>query len=360
MEPVGTVTPDKPPETVLGERGFAADVITALGHGKTIKAMKRPSFWYNGFYDELPGVQARNRFDIPKYQTDSHEVKREYLFGLNADLFAVDPNILITSYGLSDSDVKNLNERVAPFFGNDSRDERGKKWPNYPTGDSYPYYTIPEFVEMYGNLFGEQERAGALVEFYERTLDDILSRVPDETRTIALLSSIANPNNFGYWGVNAPIPDHDKPTYSQKQYRDLGVEDAFEGEYGGPQSESEDLQIDSEKLAAVDPDIIFFSDAIRFLDVDDSELQYGNLYEKTKSALKSDPVTKGITAVQEGNLYVGGTADQGPIINLFQTEMLAKQLYPETFGEWHGVGETPAEEELVDRDRLAEIITGSA
>jgi hypothetical protein len=40
--------------------------------------------------------------------------------------------------------------------------------------------------------------------------------------------------------------------------------------------------------------------------------------------------------------------------------MLAKQLYPETFGKWHGIGETPTDEQLFDRERLAEIITGTA
>ncbi|MFC6976564.1 hypothetical protein ACFQL1_23200 [Halomicroarcula sp. GCM10025709] len=89
-------------------------------------------------------------------------------------------------------------------------------------------------------------------------------------------------------------------------------------------------------------------------------MNYGNLYGATLEVIKSDPVTKGITAVKEGNLYAGGTGTQGPIINLFQTEMLAKQLYPETFGEWHGIGETPTDEQLFDRERLAEIITGTA
>jgi iron complex transport system substrate-binding protein len=47
------------------------------------------------------------------------------------------------------------------------------------------------------------------------------------------------------------------------------------------------------------------------------------------------------------------------MIDLFRTEMLAEQLFPETVGEWRGIGKTPPEEALVDRDRLAEIVTGS-
>jgi hypothetical protein len=73
-----------------------------------------------------------------------------------------------------------------------------------------------------------------------------------------------------------------------------------------------------------------------------------------------------LTAVQNDELYVGGAAYQGPIINLFQTEMLGKQLYPEQFGEWpgavtdDGLPDMPAEEQLFDRDRLAAIVTGEA
>jgi iron complex transport system substrate-binding protein len=43
---------------------------------------------------------------------------------------------------------------------------------------------------------------------------------------------------------------------------------------------------------------------------------------------------------------------------MFQTEMAAKQLYPEEFGQWHGLGETPEEEQLFDRQRVADIVNG--
>lgn len=357
MEPVGNVSFESPPETVVGEWGFVADILTALGHGNTIEAMMDPSFWYTGFYEELDGVPSRDQYSIPTIGTHD-ALQRETLYGLDADMLAVDPNKAITTYGLDGDDIAELETNAAPFFGNHSRDYRGSGWPNYPSGEPYQYYSIPEFVEQYGQVFDEGERATALVEFYEATREEILSDVPDETPTIALLSAFANPENFGYWGVDRPVPNHDKQTYARKQYRDIGVEDAFAGEYTSAGSESEALQIDSEALVEVDPDTIFFREAIRFVDVDESNLQYGNLYEQTRDILESDPVTQEITAVQEGNLYVGGTDNQGPIINLFQTEMLAKQLYPETFGEWPGVGEVPPDEELVDRDRLAEIITG--
>jgi ABC-type Fe3+-hydroxamate transport system substrate-binding protein len=361
IEPVGELSLEEPPEFVIGGWGFVADVLTALGHGDKIKAMRRANgaFWFTGFYSELPGVPARDLVGMPAIQTESRDIKREYLFGLDADLIAIDPNTLISSHGLSDQDIRSLEERVAPFFGNDSRDKRGKEWPNYPDGESYSYYTIPEYVEKYGALFGEEEKAAKLNEFYETAIERILADVPDQKRTITHMSAIRNPENMGFYAVTPPTPDHDLSTYAQKQYRDIGVEDDFAGEYEGNLSRRGNLQIDSEKLAAVDPEVIIFSEGIRFKYGNEERMNYGNLYDSTLEALKTDPVTKGITAVEEGNLHAGGTGTQGPIINLFQTEMLAKQLYPETFGEWHGLGETPADEQLFDRERLAEIITGS-
>jgi hypothetical protein len=57
---------------------------------------------------------------------------------------------------------------------------------------------------------------------------------------------------------------------------------------------------------------------------------------------------------------------QGPIMNLFQLEMTAKQLYPDVFGSWPGYEdgesypEIPEDERLFDRERVAGIVTGGA
>jgi iron complex transport system substrate-binding protein len=62
--------------------------------------------------------------------------------------------------------------------------------------------------------------------------------------------------------------------------------------------------------------------------------------------------------VKEGNVFRGGGRYQGPIVNLFVTEVLAKQLYPETFGEFTGIGDVQDGEQLFDRQRVADIING--
>jgi hypothetical protein len=49
-------------------------------------------------------------------------------------------------------------------------------------------------------------------------------------------------------------------------------------------------------------------------------------------------------------------------LNLFRLEMTAKQLYPDQFGEWPGYvnGEPyPEDEQLFDRQRVADIVRGN-
>jgi len=55
-----------------------------------------------------------------------------------------------------------------------------------------------------------------------------------------------------------------------------------------------------------------------------------------------------VTAIANGEVYRGGYLDQGPIINLFQTELAAQRIFSEEF----------ADEELFDRKRVSEIIEG--
>ena len=37
---------------------------------------------------------------------------------------------------------------------------------------------------------------------------------------------------------------------------------------------------------------------------------------------------------------------------IFQTEIAAKQFYPDTFVEWKELGDTPTSEQLFDRQRI--------
>jgi hypothetical protein len=80
--------------------------------------------------------------------------------------------------------------------------------------------------------------------------------------------------------------------------------------------------------------------------------------------LREDPLGRELTAVQNDRLYASGTSFQGPLTNLLQLEMTAKQLYPEQFGEWPGYEEgasypeLPEEEQLFDHQRVTDIVAG--
>ena len=71
--------------------------------------------------------------------------------------------------------------------------------------------------------------------------------------------------------------------------------------------------------------------------------------EQYVAPLEGHDVASELTAVQEGNVIRSGMPYQGPIIYLFQLEMTAQDLYPEEFGD----------EELFDRQRVADIINGA-
>jgi len=56
-----------------------------------------------------------------------------------------------------------------------------------------------------------------------------------------------------------------------------------------------------------------------------------------------------LTAVENGNVSHGGPIYQGPISNLFLTERVTTNVYPDRFSG-----------DLFDRDELATIFTGEA
>ena len=62
--------------------------------------------------------------------------------------------------------------------------------------------------------------------------------------------------------------------------------------------------------------------------------------------------------MKEGNVFVGTAFAPGPVANLFNTENLAQQLYPEEFGEFDIDDFPGGDEQLFDRQRVADIVNG--
>lgn len=356
MAPVGDLELESEPESIVAGWGFEQDVLTALGEADRLVAAEGKQFWYTGFYDKLPGVDVPDPGSLELVRTDDWSLKTELLYEIDPDLFATDPNQFVSYYADEDR-VSEIHESLAPFFGNASRRKRGDDWPTLFGGESYDYYEVPEFVSRYGDLLGKSERAAAVNDLYQTALDDMLSRVPPESERprVALLNAQINPQTEGNFHVYDPDTGIEN-AYGKKQYRDMRVNDAFEGEYGGQSS----MNTDYEAILEADPDKIVFHFGVNYRDWNGEDA-----LKKTIEGLRDSPIGQELTAVQEDELYVGGSPYQGPIINLFQTEMLGKQLYPEQFGEWTGevasgeLPDIPKSEQLFNREKLAEIVTGS-
>jgi len=350
MPPMGEVTLDESPGEWVGDLGFAADVLTALGQADGVVGMTDPRFWYTGFYEFLDGVSVPETEDLPKITTEDRNTDVEKVYELDPDLVAADPNLLISIYGLDEDDAARIDDDVAPFFGNGSRRKRFDGWTYWPGGEPYDYLSLPEYVPKYAALFGERERGQALLDLYEPFVEDVRSRVPAESdrRSMALVNGRYNPENRDGWIVYDPTSEAEK-TWGKKQYRDLGVVDAFEGAYAGESA----VTVDYEGLLEYDPEVIVFNFGVTY-----REFEGENLVQSQRELLEDHPVGSQVTAVDSGDMYVGGTPYQGPIINMFQTEMAAKQLYPDEFGSYPGYGELDADEQLFDRDRLTAIATG--
>ena len=351
MAPMGELTLDEPPSTWVGGLGFTADVLTALGHADGAVGMADPRFWFTGFYDFLDGVTAPAPDELTPFTTEDRDTDLEVLYELDPDLLAVDPNPIISIYGLETREAEEIRKNIAPWFGNESRRKRFDGWTHWPVGESYPYLSLPEYVHKYAALFGEEQRGSALLDLYEPFVEDVRSRVPpkDERRSLALVNGRYNPENRDGWVVYNPKSKIEK-TWGKKQYRDLNVVDAFAGAYDGQSS----VTVDYEGLLEYDPDVIVFNFGITYRD-----FQGKNLIKQQRELLADHPIGSELTAVENDDLYVGGTPYQGPIINMFQTEMAAKQLYPDEFGSYPGYGNLSKSEQLFDRDRLAGIITGN-
>jgi len=138
------------------------------------------------------------------------------------------------------------------------------------------------------------------------------------------------------------------PGFLTSHTRPLGARDAFDGEV------ETNTVVDFETLLEADPDVILFLGGF----------EPGTSLPERRQAFRDDPVASRITAVQDERIYPQGARYQGPILNLFQLEMTAKQLYPDAFGEWPGYDdgpypEIPEDERLFDRGRVADAINGN-
>lgn len=74
----------------------------------------------------------------------------------------------------------------------------------------------------------------------------------------------------------------------------------------------------------------------------------GSTRRDVTAHMRDHDVASELSAVQNDRVIYGGLTYQGPVIHLFQLEAAARGLYPDEFGG----------EQLFDRERVADIVTG--
>ena len=320
MEPMGTVTFDAVPDRWVSYFSTYGDMGVALGQADSLVGMFVTENYPTQFYDEL-GLDVDVE-GLPQMNADG--VDTEVFYELDADVHLIDPNMLVNWFDWQESHVEEVATNVGPFLGNMIR-RRGDAW------HDYRYYTLYEAFEKVAAAFRERERYEAFRALHDPLVEDVQSRLPPDAERpeIGLLSVNSDFEKGSFWAY--PIGE----SAGKKQYRDLGIADAFaDVDRGGA------FKLDYEGLLQYDPDVLVFHFGVSH----STEAEF----EEKVARMEEDPVGSELSAVQNGRLFRGGTPYQGPILNLFQTELAARQFYPDEFGD----------EELFDRERVRAIVEG--
>ncbi|MFC7068270.1 ABC transporter substrate-binding protein [Halobaculum lipolyticum] len=346
MAPVGEVTFSEPPSSISVYSLIYADTAVAYGYGDAVNSLgfdaTTGGATLDAYYERLDGVSF-DYADLTQLNSGSGgiRVEKELLYELDSDLHLIDPALIDSFDGWEPADVEEIAENVGPWFGNTYSRTHGQ--PPTAWRDDYDYYTLWQIAERVADLFGERDRYEALAAVHDDLLATVEADLPPASERPSVATVIFVDGTFYPSKTNAP-------GFANAHVRPLGAVDAFADTDAGFGT-----TYDYETLLEVDPDVILHQYGINsFYDV-------GAIRE----TIANDPVGEQLSAVQNDRVYASATPVQGPLMNLFQLEMTAKQLYPERFGAWPGYTqgepypEIPEEERLFDRDRVANAVAGA-
>lgn len=334
MAPMGEVPFGAVPERWMAYFSNYGDMGIALGQLDGLEALIFTENWPIEFYDYLPGVDV-DFGDVQQLHAED-SIDKEAFYEIDADVHLFDPNFIARLDDSWDqSDFDEVAGNVGPIVGNSIR-RRGEDW------HGYQYYSLYDAFETIAEVFQERKRYEAMKSVHDEFIAGVQADLPaeDERPTVGLVSVNSDFEKGSFY----VYPVHGGNGH--KQYRDLGMRGAFDDHIDGSYG-----QWDYEQILEVDPDALLFQYGFSHVSTDD--------FQARVEAMREDPVGQKLAAVENDRLYRGGTSYQGPIVNLFQTEIAAKQFYPETFGQWNGL-ETLADEDarLFDHQRVADIVTG--
>jgi hypothetical protein len=341
LAPAGEVAFDAVPESVFTVFSQYPDMLVALGHGDAVDAMYVPEMagtTMNHYYERLSGVS----FDWEGLPDPlANGLAKEMLYDLDSDLHLADPAWASTQNNWSAADVDEVAGAVGPWLGNFYSGTNAPAPEGY--GDAYDYVTLWELFGAVADAFRERERYEALRAVHEDLLATLEADLPPASERPTAVRVTYSGDGFYTYHLN-------EPGYWLADTRPLGATDAFADE------DWEQLwgTVGMEAMAEADPDVVLHLWGMT-PNYDMAEV---------RQQLADHPVGGGLSAVQNDRVYAQGMRYQGPIMNLFQLEATAKQLYPERFGAWPGYAdgepypEIPADERLFDRERVASVVRG--
>ncbi|WP_232686219.1 ABC transporter substrate-binding protein [Halobacterium zhouii] len=363
MAPVGDVEFSSVPESAFVAFPQYADMAVALGHGDAVNALYVPEMsgtTMNHYYDRLDGVhQTPQASDAAHQNSPSSEgvsfdweglpdpladgLNKEQLYALNSDVHFIDPAYVSAQDGWTEEDIDGIARSIGPWFGNFYSGTHDDPPAGYQ--DAYEFYDLWTLFGRVADVFQERARYRELNAVREEMLAHIESNLPPKAERPTAVRVTLSDDSFYTYHLN-------KPGYWLADTRPLGARDAFADQDWSSLWGT----VGYETMLDADPDVI--------LHLWGTTPNYD--MATVRENLRSHTAGKRLSAVKNDRVYASGMRYQGPLMNLFQTEMTAKQLYPERFGEWPeyedgaAYPEIPPEEQLFDRERVARAVTRSS
>ncbi|QOS12701.1 ABC-type transport system periplasmic substrate-binding protein [Haloferax gibbonsii] len=333
LAPAGRVSFTDPPENVFTVLLHHADMVVALGHGEALNGMYNPEGFgqiYDLLLERLPGVSVDWSVLADTWNPD-----KEVLYELDSDLHLEDPALMATMEAWDSDDVEEVRTAIAPWFGNSL--SRNHSEPPAAWVDQYQYYTLWEIFEQVATVFHAQDQYEALADIRRDLLNTIAAGLEETDQRPSVARFL--------WRGGIWVYPLNGPGTVRAHTRVFDAEDALADVPSG-------TQIDMEALVEADPDVILVDGGL------------GPNWEATKQELYDEPTAQGLSAVANDRVFPIGVRYGGPLMNLFQLEMIAKQLYPEQFGAWPTYEGGPYPDiadaqQLFDRQRVADSINGN-
>ncbi|WP_434522681.1 ABC transporter substrate-binding protein [Halorubrum sp. AS12] len=338
IHPHGEFTFEEVPETYSVIPSVFLDIGMALG--KQPVAATDMARAPRKLYDILPDVTLDEEAIMALAAASESGYDKENFYAADPDVNLIDPRSLGRFTDWDDADIQEIEDTTGPFIASEIR-----FGPTHPFGyEQDTYYELYDVFEKVATVFQRQERYQQWVSLHDEFMSNIESELPPEEERPSVIPLWRGIDPTG--GQFYPSPIHQYQNQTLPLYR-LRLEDGYDADIPGGGT------IGYEELLEHDPDYIA---AVGSLISNTHEEFVSNIVEP----FENDPNGQDLTAVQEGNIIRIGGQYQGPIVDMFATEAVAKQIWPDRFGEWPGpVEDVPEEEQLFDRQRVSDIINGN-